>query len=544
MTGPLHRSVLVAAALAVVAVFLALASVPLRRTAPGLDEVAYVGAARYVHEHGVDGLTREHPPLVKRLAGAAMALAYDAPLPHATVDATRWDAQWLLGTDTLAHGGRFDQRLMQFARLPLLAIGLWGLVAAALFAYRLAGRTAAWGTAIVYAASPAILAGASMVLTDLTVGVFSLSALLAAHVAACDRRPAFALLSGAFAAAAMLSKYSGVAVVPIVLTLVVLQMAVFDRGGARAIVHAVAAFLAGVVAGAVLLSGSMTLVDYLEGFGLMGQHLNEGYRYYAYGQVATGGFWWYFPFVLAVKSTLPELFGIAAIAGLLLFQGAHASVELRFPQRLSQWLWLASFPGAYLLSLMLKAPDMGQRYLTPLYPFLCVAAGVMVTRLAPRMRVAVLASAGVLQVGSALAALPTPMTFFNGLAGCRSLTAMRCLDDANIDWGQSMNELWAGLEPHLGPGEVPYVDLYTALPVSTFLPRHSAMGEQDWRHPRPGLYVLSPHMVVRRIVGHANLDSSPLVQSINIANRVAGPYLLVDLRRPPATGPAPAPDAR
>ena len=85
--------------------------------------------------------------------------------------------------------------------------------------------------------------------------------------------------------------------------------------------------------------------------------------------------------------------------------------------------------------------------------YMLIAAGLAVARLQGGRRIALLATLLALQAGSAALAMPDPLSFFNGIAGCRGVAAIRCLDDSNIDAGQNVTRIWPAVKDRLGPYE-------------------------------------------------------------------------------------------
>ena len=508
------------AALALLAAILLLACV--RQVAHGLsagiDEVAHVGAAAWLDATGSNALNLEHPPLTKRLAGLSMrvggvapALAAEGPAPD----------QWDLGRQLLVPDGAIDHARLEAARAPFALLALVG--AAGVFGWALAlyGRGAAVFALFLYALSPTIHAHGALVLTDLALGAFAVVAMALLWGARRARSLALALAGGVALAAAAMSKFTGLMLVPLALGL---------AGG----------FALGMAAIAYACGGP---AEYLTGLGMLGHNHRADWRYFALGQFSTDGFVGYFPLTMALKSTPVELgaWALALVAGAMAWPGLRARGAAR--AALLDLAWLLAFPLAYLLALVLQAPDIGHRYTVPLYPFLFVgAAAVLRLRLAPPLR----ALAAVLLVAAqgavALRALPDPLAYFNGLAGCRGARAAFCLDDSNVDWGQSMHRVWPAIAARLGPEEKPVAVLFSALPHDAFLPRFEALRASDWETPRPALYVLSGHHVVRWWAAVPRLPETTLFRALDGAESIGNSYFVLDLRDV-AAGPAGQPAA-
>jgi hypothetical protein len=154
-----------------------------------------------------------------------------------------------------------------------------------------------------------------------------------------------------------------------------------------------------------------------------------GRNVFLLGEIATGGWWYYFPIAFAVKVPL-------AISGLLLLAIASPS------QRPSRLGWLIGIPVAIYLAIALFWLDipLGIRYLLPIFPLLFV---FITTQLAPLAagwrRIAV----GVLCAWLAIASLrshPDYLSYFNETVG-GSARGHRVLLDSNVDWGQDLGTL-------------------------------------------------------------------------------------------------------
>jgi hypothetical protein len=517
------------AAVAACLLHVALAWAPIARLTPGYDEVAHVGAARFVHDFGTDALNPEHPPLVKRVVAWAIGPVLDRHPRAAPADGHAASA-FGYGRASIAPNDRYDAQLMSAARAPMLAISLAGLLLVGLFARRVGGTFAAIVAMGLYAASPAVLAGATMVLTDLPVGVFALASLHGCRLAVRTSRVWVAGLAGIAAALALQSKYSGVLVPPLAVGLMLMETMALGRIRPWHLWAKLAAAFVAAMTACLLVTGT-TPADYVAGMSLVNANHRAGYAFYAFGRFSPAGFWWYFPATLAVKCTLAELMCFVSLWMLMPLRPSPASGD-DVRARISSWFWVASLPTLYLAALMVGADDLGHRYLTPLYPFACIAGGVLVARLAPRARN--LAAAGLLavQLASSVSAQPDPMSFFNGIAGCRGIRAFRCLDDSNIDWGQNLWRVWPAVSDRLAPDEPVRVALITSLPPGALLPRAREITDSEWFAPTPGLYVISSHVVVRRIWDATTLGPIPLLALVDPNNRIGDTYFVVDLRTP------------
>lgn len=141
-------------------------------------------------------------------------------------------------------------------------------------------------------------------------------------------------------------------------------------------------------------------------------HNAQGHQAYLLGQVATQGWWYYFPVALAVKTALPLLF-LAAVGGSL----------------------CPALGAALLLGIsMLSNLNLGIRHLLAIYPLFALMACPGFAR--PRPRLALLLVAW--HLVESLAAHPDYLPYFNQTVRGRP---ERYLLDSALDWGQDLERL-------------------------------------------------------------------------------------------------------
>jgi hypothetical protein len=163
----------------------------------------------------------------------------------------------------------------------------------------------------------------------------------------------------------------------------------------------------------------------------------DTYTSYFFGHVYPHGNWLYFPAAFAIKSTLPLLLLLLLVGVLVLARRFHAPREL---------LYLALPAILYFLVAASSNMNIGARHLLPIYPFLYVlAAGAAATLIGFERRWVWLAVALVAwQAADAWSMYPAYMAFGNGLWGGPEHVHLY-LSDANVDWGQQLNDVRAYL---------------------------------------------------------------------------------------------------
>ena len=498
---------------------LAFTLVPLRVLDPGFDEVAHVGAAYHLAAEGRDALNREHPTLAKRVA--ALGLEAGPGVPEPLDPGLRGLDQWDLGTRVLYAPDRGVEAL-RAARAPFVALGLALTLVAFCWAWHLAGPLAAFGAAASLALSPMLHAHGAMVLTDLPLALFSLAGAACAWAALERRSWAWAAAAGAAAALAMHAKYPGVVAAAVVIGTLCVAPGIALRE-ARVRVRLLAAAIGAFAVAFVLCLDGDGLAAYRAGLAQMGTNYLGDYRYYLMGTGYAGRHLGYFPATMLLKSSAVELAGIA----LALPLAAWLAVRRRF----ALLALLFAFPAAYLSALALGAQNFGHRYTLPLYGFLAVVLALAVAGAPARMRALLVGAIAALQLATAVVATPDPLSYFNGLLGCRGRDAWRCLDDSNIDWGQNVTRVQAEIARRGIPRGDVLVDLPFIHDPGVLAGLAVAQGS-DWQRPRPAYYVVSAHMMVRRMVHDPGIRGSELFDALQGADYFAGHFFL-DLRARP-----------
>lgn len=189
-----------------------------------VDEVAHIGAGLSYLQRLDLRLNPEHPPLAKALAAGPLAIRgthadYSSPAWTLAVDFfPAYGAQYIFGDAALSRWNDWKSTLM-WARLPMLLLTL--LLAWVLYWYgtRVGGP---WGGLLcltVYATTPTFLVFGPLVITDLPVTLCSVIALWQLGEIWAEPSPRNALLFGLAFAAALLSKFTGLLIVPVILVL-------------------------------------------------------------------------------------------------------------------------------------------------------------------------------------------------------------------------------------------------------------------------------------------------------------------------------------
>ncbi|WPB95282.1 phospholipid carrier-dependent glycosyltransferase [Streptomyces malaysiensis] len=459
--GPVrHRRWLVAAAVVALLLQMAVAMVTTAvEQTPTIDEPVYVGTAvDSLHHHRVR-YNPEHPPLGKLIIATGVAFA------HPRLDARFTGDQTALGRQVLYASGNDPWRLMLSARLPVIALTLlFGLVVFA-FARDLTGPVGGAVALALYAFSPDVIAHGSLATLDVPAAGFLLTSVWLLWRARRWPRP-YLPLAGVALGAALATKMSMLAAVPVLLPLAVLSVWYARRahhrtarGRLRSLGIGVAAavgvaLIAVAVVWAVYVlvdprprwtpTGHMPAVHGLRGLAVDWLPLPEAYRDgmrvqfgfeydtwrgFLLGRRYLGSLWYYLPVALLVKTPLGmlALWFAGAVTMLVVPRLRHAAPYVLVPAAV---LLLAALDGAR---------NLGVRYAVFLPMFLAVAAAAP---MALRRRWAYGATlALVLFVAvSSLRTYPYYLPYSNEVFGGPSRTHLR-LHDSNVDWGQDLGRL-------------------------------------------------------------------------------------------------------
>lgn len=423
------------------------------------DEEYHLAAGYAYLKTGDFRLSQDHPPLINVLSAFPLLFRSDIVLPlHDSAWAQRdyfnfahrflWDAQ------------ANPQSILEWARWPVMGLG--AVLVAALFwwARQLAGPPAGWIALLLALFDPNLIAHSRLVTTDLGVTCFMLLAMW--RLWHWLTRPSLpnALFTGLFAGLAMVSKYTGLMIWPMLVAVTAiyslgdLESGAWKKSGRLRISH----FLVmGLIAYFVLWAAYRFDIAAWPGTNISfpasfyAHRVWETYQViedeplasFLLGQTSQGGWWYYFPVALAVKSSLPLLI-FAAL-------GAFMSVKA-MGWRKSSVLWLP--PLLFLLLAMAGNITIGYRHILPALPFIIMLAAQMgrCWQSPYRWRNLQFSLAHLFLMGlllwhavGTLRLFPHQEAFFNELVG-GAAGGGRVLADSNLDWGQDLITLGAVMQ--------------------------------------------------------------------------------------------------
>ena len=536
--------VLIAGAL-VAAFLLQTISASLQKS-PVFDEPAHIAAGlSYISTRSFYA-NPQHPPLLKELSAISLLLAGirwpSTALARQLTQGTDPSAEWPVGADIIASNGA--DRVMFWARLPLILLG--GLLGVLIFLWGcdLAGPQPALAALFLYAFDPIEIAHSSLVATDAGVGTFTVLFLFLLWRYLRGPSARRLVWCGLGLGAALASKFSAVALLPIGGMLLFAGMwrrkepdkpappaslnapcpcgsgKKFKRchGAGQAekpasgwFTTAVAAargavfpFLA--MAGVAFAFNEVTYLFlnapslYIQGLRSVNADHLAGHVGYLHG-ILEGRSLFYFAAAYLLKEPLATI--ILVTIGCFLWWRARAAQPLA--------KWFLFLPAAVLLvGYSMGADPAGVRYIIPVLPFTFLIGGLAICRLAGARAAVWRAAAAVLCVWVVVAAAgiyPDHLSYFNESACALEQPGQigldggsRCgplwLDDSNVDWGQGLKQLrsWLNTQPASQPIRLYYFGIMSP---QTYGITVESRNPSELLDAAPGRYAVSANYVAR-----------------------------------------------
>lgn len=218
------------------------------------------------------------------------------------------------------------------------------------------------------------------------------------------------------------------------------------------------------------------------------------------GQFGSTGWWWFFPYAFAVKSSLTELVVALAVSvfAVRTFVRSERDRMLRHLTPVAPLVVFAIVYGGFSLASHL---NIGHRHILPLYPVLFIAAGALLRN--RRHTVAAVAAVSLVALGAVevVAVRPHYLTYFNRIAGGPD-SGWRHLVDSSLDWGQNLPRLSAWLKSHRAHDEPVYASIfgtddaaYHGVDAEELSPYYSFGRHRRWSELKPGLYCIGATML-------------------------------------------------
>lgn len=421
------------------------------------DEAAHIVAGYSYLTRGDFRLNPEHPPLIKEIAALPL-LALDLAFPEGSL----WERaeEWNLGR-LFVHENRVPNDIILLtARLPILILSIFLALALYRWSLELFGPRAALLSVALFVLDPTVVAHSSLVTTDLGFTLFLFLAVWSLWRWSCHPTPQRLFLTGLAVGGAFASKFTALWLLPIFALLAALLL--FTRGGLparpwrgsspvasgsrismpRVGALIVSGLLVGLVAVGVLIltyAGS-GLPHFFVGLDRGLQHSAIGHTAYLRGELSETGWWYYFPYAYLIKTPLGTLALVALSLGALAL-GRRGTLRAE--------LFLAIPILTIITITCLWKVNIGLRHLLPIYPFLYMSVGRLLSdrsarsrpgRWAARATTAAVLIALSFNTAEAARITPYQLAYFNPLIGGPQ-NGHRHLLDSNLDWGQAARAL-------------------------------------------------------------------------------------------------------
>jgi cytochrome c-type biogenesis protein CcmH/NrfG len=456
-----------------------------------------------------------HPPFVRMWAALPLLAMRDIRFDPSAIDRIE-PAAWVSGSTAYEFSYRFmyidndADRLLYAGRFMVVLLGVALGVMLFCFANEWLGFLPAVLVLIFYSISPNLAAHASLVTTDLGLTCFAFGAVYFLW-RTCRHLTAFnAAGLSVCCALAVVTKYSGLVLGPIIVLLLVVALCSRPSITPRRAVGILAMLVTASVAAIWAVCGfqyapsdSASWVLHLEksaaamrgipeiarlvawidahrllpnvftqGFLVFAQSMDEANPAFLAGRYSNTGWWYFFPIAFLIKT--PVALVVLLSAGLVVY------TQRRRELGLANELFVVVPIVVYLGLAMTSRLNIGLRHILPIYPFVLLVAGAAARELCtarPPIGRLVLAGLIAFWLVTFARVYPDTLTFFNVLVGGAG-NGSRYLVDSNLDWGQHLKRLkqWMNRQgvshvnlAYFGTADPAYYGIeWTALPGSPF----------------------------------------------------------------------------
>lgn len=461
-------------------VFVALSMASYTRTSAVWDEPVHLvagSAALINHDYRFDP---EHPPLLRMWAALPMAMTGAAPFDVSMIERIApavWARELHIYASNLLYDGRDADHLLYQSRFMIVLLGCALGAVVFLWALEWAGAVPATVALALLALEPNLSAHFGLVTTD---AGFTLLAFAATYALWRTVRqwswPHVAQTCVLFALA-VIAKFTAVLLCGSMLLLIVasaaarrltlgraLGLIALLGASAFAAIWAIYGFRYAPSADPAwlfafhrdpeivrLVPGLSSLVGWIDAHHLLPNAFSEGFLIgqskavdrpaYLLGTIAPGGWWYFFPVAILVKTPIAIL--ALAIAG-----AAFAISRFRADALSAAFVVLPIV--VFLGAAMTTHINIGLRHVLPIYPFLMLlTAGAIrwVMTWKPALVRAVITLAIVGTAAESARAYPDTLAFFNTAAGGPD-GGSAYLVDSSLDWGQDLKPLKSWMDAH------------------------------------------------------------------------------------------------
>jgi hypothetical protein len=518
------------------------------------DEPAHIASGLSYLSRRVFHANLQHPPLIKELSAISLLLAgvrwpssrEADDIVARDVGPKEWGRDWTVGDQILDRNGA--DRVMFWARLPMIGVALLLGLAIYWLGRRLLGEGAALGALFLFAFDPNLIAHSYLVTTDVGLAAFSMIFLGALWHYVRNPSQKGQIWCGIALGCALGSKFTGVLLLPI--AAVLLAAGAYERWrknatalpkaapnqpcpcgsgkkykvchGATAASFYIKALYPEAIAFGVMCLVALGVIEilylfgngpnlYLTGFHRVNADRDPNYQAYFAGE-ARKPFAWFLSAAYLLKEP---------IAGMLLAAAGVVVVLRRKAAGLTDKLFLLLPPAVFFAAYSFGADALGIRYAIPVMPFAWLAGGAALAWLFGPSAMWARGAAAILCVWTVSAAAgiyPDHLSYFNEAACLLDRPSdvgfdggSRCgpywLDDSNVDWGQGLKQLKSWLDRNTNGRPVHIMYFGTYPPEKYGIQYTEPPAVPTGRE----LYILSGHSVAMMSLSQAQIrDTKPI----------------------------------
>ena len=243
---------------------------------------------------------------------------------------------------------------------------------------------------------------------------------------------------------------------------------------------------------------------YLQGFAFVLFSAAERGAFFN-GEYSSTGWPTFFPYAFLVKTPLPQLAAFALAGGAALAAWGRAGWTHAWAERVRRDLYrvapLAILFAVYWAFSVTSHLNIGHRHILPTYPALFIVAGLLVRPGVSRWVAATAAALLVWHAAESARIRPHYLAYFNPIAGGPE-NGWRHLVDSSLDWGQDLPGLAAWLQRNAHPDEKVYIAYfgngdfeYEGIRARELAPLYNFSKPRRWYNLEPGLYCLGATML-------------------------------------------------
>jgi len=431
----------------IIAIFLLQTICSMWSDSPTFDEVVNPSVGYAELFTGDYKLVDDHPPLYRLFtAFPFLVLQPYLPLQHDSWKkrqggmADRYD----FAREFFYSGDVDADRLLFWSRMPVVLLSLLLGLLVFQWARELYGLWPGLFAFFLYSFEPNIITHSRLTTNDLVLTLFVFATLYQFWRYYQAPSLKFLALTGVLFGFALLSKFSAITILPILVFIAFLHSCRAGESnldfasfwsGRKLLESVVASMKAGFIVSVVAMSVVLLFYRGQWAFFFRGiynavTHYEGGQSAFLMGSYSTHGWWYYFPIAFLLKTPIP----------LLIFL-TMAFLFLSFRKNRAQHYFLLVPVGVLAGIAIVGHLNIGIRHILPVYPFLIVVASSVITvRFShPRFFAGCIGGLALWYLWSALSIFPSYLAYFNEFVGQERRHEI--LVDSNLDWGQDLKRL-------------------------------------------------------------------------------------------------------